>query len=82
MELIEEGQESNVIDLIVANSVRFFEANFYVLQNLLNTLRDEQMFDAVLNIAQDILQMGKERKNVQFMAYANTVIGEILIQEY
>jgi hypothetical protein len=40
------------------------------------------MFDAVLNIAQDILEIGKERKNGQFMAYANTVIGEILIQEY
>jgi hypothetical protein len=41
MELIEEGQASFVIDLIVANSVRFFEANFYVLQTLLNTLREE-----------------------------------------
>ena len=71
-----------MIDLIVTKAIRFFEANLYVLQNLLETLRDEQMFDAVLSIAHETMEIGKQRNNVRFIAFAHTIIGEILIQEH
>ena len=54
----------------------------HLLENLLQTLREEQMYEAVLHIAREILLMGKDRKNKRFIAFANLIIGEVLIQQY
>ena len=81
-DLCEEDQESHVIDLIVTKTIRFFESHMYLLENLLRTLRDEQMFDAVLHIANEMLQIGKKRKNNRFMAFSSFIIGELLTQEF
>ena len=52
------------------------------MQELVQNLKDEQMFDAVLSIAQKQLWQSTSRQNRKMMAYSNLVIGEILEQEY
>ena len=52
-ELLEKDQEPHVIKLLVEKAQRFFENNIEVLEDLLENLKDEQMFEAVMHIAQE-----------------------------
>jgi len=51
--LLEPHQEPHVIKLLVEKCQRFFENNIEVLEELLENLKDEQMFEAVLHIASE-----------------------------
>ena len=50
-ELMQENQQPELIHLIVVKAVKFLETNIDILQDLIQNLKDEQMFDAVLAIA-------------------------------
>ena len=60
-ELCEDNQQPHVINLIVAKAIRFFENNLYIIENLLQTLKEENMFEAVLSIARHTLKIGRQR---------------------
>jgi hypothetical protein len=81
-ELMQENQQPELIHLIVVKAVKFFEVNIDILEELVRTLKDEQMFDAVLFIAKGQLTLSTSRQNKKMMAFSNMVIGEILVQEY
>jgi hypothetical protein len=52
------------------------------LDDLIRTLKDEQMFDAVLFVARGQLSLSTSRQNKKMMAFSNMVIGETLVQEF
>ena len=57
-ELLEDKQEPHVISLLVEKAQRFFENNIQVLEVLLDNLKEEQMFEAVMHIAEEQLIIG------------------------
>ena len=58
------------------------EANVDILEELVNNLKEEQMFDAVLFICNRMISIGKERRNDRMVAFSNLMIGELYIQEF
>jgi len=40
------------------------------------------MFEAVLSISRQLLKTGRYRQNDRFIAFANLIIGETLVNEY
>ena len=48
---MQENQQPELIHLIVVKAVKFLETNIDILADLIQNLKDEQMFDAVLAIA-------------------------------
>ena len=48
---MQENQQPELIHLIVVKAVKFLEVNIDILEDLIRTLKDEQMFDAVLFVA-------------------------------
>ena len=53
-----------------------------IFQNLISTLKDEQMFDAVDTIAKEVITLGDRLDQQKFKANALLVIGEIASEEH
>ena len=58
-ELLEQGQESHVISLLVWKMETFLQQNPDLIEELLENLRDEQMIEAVTEISNSLLLLGK-----------------------
>jgi len=54
---MQENQQPELIHLIVVKAVKFLEVNIDILDDLIRTLKDEQMFDAVLFVARGQLSL-------------------------
>ena len=61
---------------------RFFENNIDVLEELLENLKEEQMFEAVIHIASEQLQIGRLRECGRMQAFAYLNLGEVIAKEY
>ena len=81
-ELLAEGQEPHVIKLLVLKGKMFLSKNFEVIRNLLEDLKAEQMFEAVILIAQDLLKLGEEKDDQRMRAFANLFLGELITAEH
>ena len=62
-ELLEKGQEASQIKNIANKAHRFMMKNIWILENLIGTLKDEQMFDAVDSIGHEIYELGNKMDN-------------------
>ncbi len=81
-ELLEPGQEARQIKNIALKAHRFVMGNIWILEDLLDTLKAEQMFDAVISIGMEIFELGKRMENARLQVFAQMVLGEIASQEY
>ena len=81
-ELLEEGQEASQIKNIANKADRFIMNNSWILENLIDTLKDEQMFEAVDSIGREILDLGKRMENARLQAFAQLMLGELASTEY
>ena len=59
--MLESGQESHVIKLIVEKAQVFFEQNLDYVEELVESLKDEQMFEAANHISKEFLEIGVRR---------------------
>ena len=81
-ELLEPGQEVSQIKNIAAKANRFLMNNIWILEDLIDTLKDEQMFDAVDSIGLEIFDLGRRMDNPRLQAFAQLTMGEIASQEH
>ena len=80
-ELLEEDQEAAQIKNIANKADRFIMTNSWILENLIDTLKDEQMFEAVDSIGREILDLGKRMDNMRLQAFAQLMLGELASTE-
>ena len=64
-ELLEPGQEAAQIKNIALKAHRFVLGNIWILEDLIDTLKAEQMFDAVISIGLEIFELGKRMENTR-----------------
>ena len=76
-ELLEPGQEVRQIKNTAAKASRFMMTNMWIFEDLIQTLKDEQMMDAVGQIGQEILDLGKRVESDRLQAFAQLILGEL-----
>lgn len=81
-ELLEEGQEASQIKNIASKAHRFMMSNIWILETLIENLKDEQMFDAVDSIGSEIFELGNKMDNPRLQVFARLTLGEIASQEH
>lgn len=81
-ELLEQGQEASQIKNIAAKAHRFILSNIWILEDLIETLKDEQMFEAVDSIGREIYELGVRMENPRLQCFAELTLGEIASQEH
>ena len=57
-QLQEQGQEPYVIKLIVEKAQILFINQLEILETLMDNLKDEEMFEAVVTVAEEVLRIG------------------------
>ena len=58
-ELLEPNQEVKQIKMVAEKAHRFLFSNIWILETLIEDLKDEQMFEAVVSIGLEIFALGK-----------------------
>ena len=53
-----------------------------VLETLLDNLKDEEMFEAVISIAEETLQIGTSKENQRMQAFASMILGELIAKDF
>ena len=53
-----------------------------ILETLLDNLKDEEMFEAVISIAEETLQIGTSKENQRMQAFASMVLGELIAKDF
>ena len=53
-----------------------------ILETLLDNLKDEEMFEAVISIAEETLQIGTIKENQRMQAFASMVLGELIAKDF
>lgn len=81
-ELLEEGQEASQIKNIANKAHRFMMSNIWIMETLIDNLKDEQMFDAVDSIGQEIYELGNRMDNTRLQIFSRLTLGEIASQEH
>lgn len=57
-------------------------SNIWILEELIEQLSEEQMFDAVQSIGQEIFDLGVRMDNSRLQAFAQLTLGEIASKEH
>ncbi len=76
-ELLKSRSNPEVINTLVRQAYYFFEQNFEIVEDLISHLKDEQMNEAVLQIAKQQLAVGQTKSNHRMQAYNLLIIGEL-----
>ena len=76
-QLFESGQEPYVIKLIVEKAQILFMNQLGIFETLLDNLKDEEMLEAVVSIAEEMLRIGQSKDNKRMQAYSNMILGEL-----
>ena len=53
-----------------------------ILETLLDNLKDEEMFEAVISIAEETLQIGTSKENQRMQAFASMILGELIAKDF
>ena len=53
-----------------------------ILETLLDNLKDEEMFEAVISIAEETLQIGTTKENQRMQAFASMILGELIAKDF
>ena len=48
-----------------------------IFETLLDNLKDEEMLEAVVSIAEEMLKIGQSKDNKRMQAFSNLILGEL-----
>ena len=52
-----------------------------ILETLMDNLKDEEMFEAVVSIAEEVLHIGEQKDNQRMQAFGSMVLGEFIAKD-
>ena len=53
-----------------------------IVETLLDNLKDEEMFEAVISIAEETLQIGTIKEHQRMQAFASMILGELIAKDF
>ena len=79
---MKDEDDVDKINLVAQKASHFMMSNVWIFENLISTLKEEQMLDAVDSIGKEIFELGTRMQNTRLKAFAQLTLGELASQEH
>ena len=77
-ELLQEGQEASQILNVATKARRFLMNQIWIMEDLILTLKEEKMTDAVIQITNEMYSLGLEMENGRMQVFSLLILGELI----